>query len=240
MQQRHGSHLTAPLLAVLLLMSIPAGAASPKAAESLHASARAYSGENLAVAGTDVITTYYGFGAHVTMPPQVEAAVVENRGVSTSAVDEPLIVMSHWREVADGDLAAGTAFASTRNEHLEIHLGGTTITATGVRSFARASCAETLTAEQASAGTAVASLAVGEDTVTLAPGERHEVQLPDGVGVIELQTAMVAPAEDGTGWTTTALVVRYGSAMATAAPVSLPISGEMRFGRSIAQVDCAA
>jgi hypothetical protein len=247
-QSRRGTgKVTLVIGLVMALTGLPAGAAPEGHATGLHAVADPSDGRAVDINGHTVVYMAPGVGAEVTMPPQSDAVVRSRPGGSLHLLNNEIVTRNGWEEqIADGNLADGTAAASTTQEdlHLRIESLDVTITVESIRSVSRTDCAGESSAATASAGSAVAGLRInGEpiDVLSEPNGPGHIFTAPDDRGYVEIQTMQVEPHAESNGWTTTALLVRAGTLVPTVVtvPDEVPITHELAFGITATTVDCA-
>jgi hypothetical protein len=203
--------LAAFLAIAAFVPAVAAGAQSPEdRASALTAVA---DGTNGSIAGAQPVVSFSpGGGTRASMPPQT-APQVYRREPTLEAMDGGL-VLKHLRllELADGNLAAGTARASSQSDVVEITVMGTKITAEEIRAESRATCDGPGTAAQAAAGSHLVGLTIGGERVAVEDINTVSRVTETPAGRVEVSALSVRPAASGIGWTTVALTIRTESA----------------------------
>ena len=236
------------VLAVAVLMvlaALPAVATTPED-KALSLTAVADNNRSYALRFNNHTTvTMGGAGtAQVVMPPQTEPSVA-GRDPGTIFVLDNTASMSHGRITnrAAGNLADGTAVASSHAEDISLQVQGVEITMESLRAESHMNCDGPLTPAEAAAGSLVASLRVDGERVPVGEPNavRHRVDTPDGLGFVEVAPLSVVANDDGSGWTTTALLITVGTRTPwVASPDEITTEQGVRLGVASTSVECAA
>jgi hypothetical protein len=199
------------MVLALALSALPAGAGATTEdrALALHARAAHLDGWAQAPNGGKFFYLDEGGTAEVRMPPQTGAAVDRRPGGTTSVANTIFVRQDRKEDIADGNLAAGTASASSSSDAVTVTVpGAATIAARIVRSIARATCDGPSTVATASEGSEIAGLTINGQAVPV--GEPNQVSRTTVVGDtrVTVEALRVVPTADGTGWSTVGLIVQ--------------------------------
>lgn len=212
-------------------------------ATALHAFAdHLGGGTTIGSQGQQILYLDTGREAEVTMPPQTGPDRRRSPGGSLSILGAFNVDRSEKEDFADGSLAAGTAVAISETSVVDVSVVGHTIRARGIKAVANASCDNPGTAEEAAAGSTIASLTIDGFEVPVGRPNQFStrIDLPDANGWIDIDALTVTPSASGTGWTTEGLSITVHANTNPPSPVNpIPITNELTIGLASTSVTCA-
>lgn len=211
-------------------------------ATALHAFADHLDGGTMGPGDQRVIYIDPGGAADVTMPPQTGPDTQRSPGGSFSVLGGITVERSAKEDFADGNLAAGTAVATSTSDLVDITVADHTISARGIKAVANASCDKPGTAEEAAAGSTIASLVIDGFEVPVGRPNQFStrIDLPDAKGWIDIDALTVTPAGSGTGWTTEGLSITVHNVIDGPPPLKrMPFTHELTIGLASTSLTCA-